>query len=104
MKARSTIHEHKTMKRHGGRRNPASGSIPGWKGDGQTEDHLYEIKYTDKGQFILKLATLRKLEKEALAHKKDPALALTFYDGKREFTYIIIPEGDFLELRDGGNS
>lgn len=102
--SRSTKHEDKIMKRHGGRRNPSSGSVPGWEGDGGTDTHLAEIKYTDKKQFTLKLATLRKIEGEALAHKKNPALILTFYDGRREFTYVVIPEGDFLELKNGRNS
>jgi len=99
--SRSRKHEDKVMKRHGGRRNPASGALPGWKGDGQTEPHLYELKYTDKASYKLKLAELRKIGQEALIHKKSPVFLVTFCEGNREFSYVIIPEEDFLEMRDG---
>lgn len=49
----------------GGRRQPASGALPGRKGDVRTNGFLVEDKFTDAKSYTLKADDWRKIEQEA---------------------------------------
>ncbi len=65
--------------------NSGAGSI---KGDLSYEDTLYEHKYTDKDQYILKKETLLKTIHEAHETGKKPAWIITFTTMKRDFLIV----------------
>lgn len=73
---RSVRQERAIARDTGGRRQAASGSLPGLKGDVKTKSWLIEAKTTAGVTYTLKLRTWRKIEQEALVARKEPVLVL----------------------------
>ena len=62
-----------------GRRQPASGALRHYKGDGFFPNLLrFELKETGRDKIVLKLAMLRKIEREAQFSGEEPILLLRF--------------------------
>lgn len=64
--------------RMGGRRQPCSGAIPGFKGDVKLPEFLVDTKYTVRGSYALSLKTLQKVDKEARGEGREPLLLIHF--------------------------
>lgn len=69
----------------GGRRQAASGALPGYKGDVRREDlrfpMLVECKRTGKASISVKLEHLVKISKEAAGYGAHPAFVFEFDSG-----------------------
>jgi hypothetical protein len=95
--------EKRLANRLGGKLIPASGSTRA-KGDMVLGDFLIEAKATSRDSLSLKHDWLAKIDREALATGRKPALAVSFVrpDGTqiRGGTWIAIPEDVFKELID----
>ena len=83
-----------------GRRQPASGALPGAKGDVRAEDFLIECKRTDRKSIRVTQAWLEKIAKEAMEVGKHPALALTFNDMTYDKDWIMVPLRLLDQLRE----
>ena len=75
---KSRDQEERVAKLVGGRRQPGSGSlpIPGFKGDVKEDSFLFEAKRTDAKSLRIKAEWLMKIEAEAEALGKFPALSI----------------------------
>ena len=75
---KSRDQEERLAKRIGGRRQPGSGSlpIPAFKGDVKEDNFLFEAKRTDAKSLRIKAEWLMKIEAEAEALGKFPALSI----------------------------
>jgi hypothetical protein len=83
--------EQKMASRLGGRRQLASGAMPGHRGDVLTDEWLGEVKFTAARSFRLTLRALRKIEKEAASIGRQPFFAIEFRrDGEGEM-WVIVP-------------
>lgn len=81
--------EKRIAKLTGSRRQPASGARWHAKGDLKNQTELIEVKATAAKQYVLKLATLRKIEEEALSEDRDPSLFVEFATAQGRFVYRI---------------
>src|ERR1051325_10095402 len=86
----------------GGRCQPASGALPGDKGDVRAVGHIRgEAKYTKKKQYTLHHADLRKLRAQSLmGGVEKPVFRIGFVEDqttKRMDEYVVIPLDYFLE-------
>jgi len=81
-KKRSTKSERQLAKELGGRPQPASGAIAGFKGDVVLDDFLIDLKETDAGSFRLTLADLMKITQEADGMAKTPMMVIQFNKAK----------------------
>lgn len=70
--------EKRIAKLTGTRRTPGSGARWHSKGDLKSSTELVEVKATTKKSYVLKLATLEKIEAEAAAQDRDPSLIIEF--------------------------
>lgn len=81
---------------------PASGAIPGLKGDISQDDFLIESKSTVNMSLGVKQAWLDKIAMEARDVNKFPALMLQFTDERGEVVFngswVCMPESVFKEL------
>lgn len=107
-RSRSQQQEQRGAESLGGR--VVAGSGAGWitKNDVKTDDRSFELKYTDKKSYSLKIADLLKAEKQALL---DSGRSFGFIVGfgeqrgqgrpliKRE--YVVIPKEDYEVLVNG---
>ena len=86
----------------GGRGRPASGALPGSKGDIDLGSFLLEAKSTVASSLILKLAWLIKIGREAKSEGKCPALSVSFVneDGHPCFDgeWVLVPMYKFREM------
>lgn len=101
---RSQRSERKGAKNEGGRVTPMSGAGR-QKGDYRTAAFLTEDKTTTAASYSLKLATLKKIEREALHTPPTlmPKMRVTLAEGTVEQeTYWVIRERDALALGIGG--
>ena len=99
VKKKSMINEKKLAKKLGGRTQPASGAVDGYKGDIKTKDYLYDDKMTKHMSTSLKYEDLQKIAKEALDAEKEPVLILTFDSVKRgNKNFAVIPLELWQEL------
>lgn len=57
--------EEELAKSSGGRRQPASGALPGRKGDVRENGFLVDDKFTDAASYTITKKTWRKIEQEA---------------------------------------
>ena len=93
--------ERLTAKRLGAKVTPASGAASA-KGDMSRDDFLIEAKSTVANTMQLELHWLLKIEQEARATGRKPAIAITFTHGSgkpvRDGRWIAIPEELFAEL------
>lgn len=93
--------ENHLAKRVGGRLRPASGALPGAKGDVDLPSFLMEAKSSTGDSLSLKREWLAKIGKEARSVGRVPALAVTFsYDDGRPIpdgAWVMVPEWLFKE-------
>lgn len=90
----------------GGRRTPASGSMPGRKGDGDTAVFKNECKLSVvKGSMKLKKQWFEKISKEARLVEKKPMLAIELIDVEpgveRDWVCVTLTDMEWL-LRQAG--
>ena len=85
-----------------GRARPASGAMPGSKGDIDLGAFLLEAKSTTQESMILKMAWLLKIAREAKSEGKTPALSVSFVDqeGQPFFDgeWVLVPLYKFKEM------
>lgn len=82
---------------------PASGALPGAKGDFEVHDLKVENKSTISKSLRLEAEWLLKIEDEARQVGKVPALAFqfTYETGQPRFTpWVAVPEWLFKEMMD----
>jgi hypothetical protein len=98
---RDAVHEEEWVANvYGGRRTAASGSGTKDKADVHTDDEVFEVKYTEKRSFSLKLADLVTLQQYGYLKNKSPVFHVAFSDpilGVRRFT--VIPEEEYRHQR-----
>jgi hypothetical protein len=84
----------------GGRRTPCSGALSGAKGDVESKKFLVDAKRTDKRSFVLSERVLAKVDKEALAYGKIPALVVRFTNFRFGVTneWAVIPYPVFVRI------
>lgn len=91
---RSINQEKRVAKREGGKRQPASGALPGFEGDVRApRRYRGECKFTRNRSYTLKLDDLEKLERQAY-HDELPVFDLEF-QGTTTKRYVILPEWVF---------
>jgi hypothetical protein len=94
--------EARLIKHLGGRGRPASGAMPGAKGDIDLGPVLLEAKSTVQASMGLKLDWLLKIASEARSEGKMPALAVSFLtvsgDPIMDGDWCLIPMHRFKEL------
>lgn len=95
--------EHRLAKSLGGMRQPLSGAIPGMKADVKLDRFLIEAKTTAAQSLSLKVAWLCKIDAEAAACSREPALAIDFQNMPDMFTreWVLIPLSVFQGLLEG---
>jgi len=90
----SKLQDKDVMDRLGGRVQPASGSLPGNKGDGRVYGRLrVETKYTTKTSYRLDLRELFKIAGEA-NELEVPVMIIDFKDGESARTlgrFAVLP-------------
>lgn len=92
--------ERRIAERIGGRRHGMSGAAVELKGDLSNDVVLVESKSTAKASISLKQAWFEKINQEAIAVHKTPAVAVTFenMDKLADRDWILIPLRYFKEL------
>ncbi len=96
--------EKKFFKRIGGKATPASGAMPGVKGDGHDKEGRFKIecKSTEKYRMGVQYEWLRKIVKEATRVGMLPALSVLFVTASGEVrqggSWVMIPERVFKRL------
>ena len=78
---------------HGGRVQIASGALPWWKNDVQSEEFLVEAKYTENKSYSLKRVDFEKLNLEAVKLDKIPVMVIELKPG---LTMAVLRYEDFL--------
>lgn len=86
--------EQTIAKQTGGKRHTGSGSLWHKKSDASDSDFQYEDKYTENDKYVVKVAELRKIEKEALKLGKLPVFRFGFMTKGRSVDYAILREKD----------
>jgi Holliday junction resolvase len=86
--------------RSSGSRVPASGAIPGIKGDVNSRLHLIECKTTGKKSLRIEQKWLTKIAREAAMKMKMPGLVFSFTDMASDVDqdWIAVSMRDFLSL------
>lgn len=104
-KRHGTKAEKKLAHRLGATLTPASGALPGAKGDMTTERFRIESKSTVKDSFRLPLETLCKAADEATEQGQVAAVAVQFVTSggrlRRCGSWVAVPEHVFRELTEG---
>jgi len=92
--------ESRVAQRSGGRRVPASGALPGIKGDVSGKLHLIECKTTGKKSIRIEQRWLTKIAREAAMKHKMPGLVFSFPDIASDVDqdWIAVPMRDFVNL------
>jgi len=92
--------EKRVAKRSGGKRTPASGALPGAKGDVEALVHLLECKTTGKKSIRIEQKWLAKIAREARMKHKDAGLVASFPDmpSDVEQDWVMIPLHVFKRL------
>ena len=99
---RSHAQERRVAREGGGHRQSGSGARPGASRKADVtgvEDYLIECKRTDGAGLYLAKTTFEKIEREAAAVGKAPAIQVDI-DGRKtgRKRWIIIPEDEFYDL------
>lgn len=81
--------EKRVAKMVGGRTRPASGARWHAKGDVVTTTHLLQIKATTKKQYVLKLADLQTIERQAAGEDRDAAMVIEFNTLQGRYHYKV---------------
>lgn len=96
----SRIQEVRVSEDVGGRKVPMSGARAGDKGDVETKQWLIDAKLTDKRSYSLSTKVFHKINTEATAYGKLPALVIEFTN--RGFgvpsKWAVIPYSEFLRI------
>jgi hypothetical protein len=84
----------------GGEVSPGSGS--GWRRPNDVRDpvNLWEMKRTASKAITVKLSDLETLRRRAITSGRDPLMHLEFGAGSQARRYVVIPEDDYMALRD----
>lgn len=99
-KTRYNEGERKLAQRLGGRRQPGSGSIDGYKGDVVTKKFLIDQKVTEHSSFRLTAGVLNKITFEARQANKHPAIEIEMQVApSTPKEWILIPLDVFDEYR-----
>lgn len=103
---KSMKQEDRLAKELGGRRQAASGALPGRRGDVDVPELLIECKRTDKKSIRIEIEYLRKITEEASGTGKVPALSIEIGDPPRFVSrdWVLVPSGflkDLLEAARG---
>jgi hypothetical protein len=90
-----------------GRRQKASGALPGNKGDVRSVELLGECKRTDKKSISITLEYLQKITKEAGFYNKIPCVAIEIQSPPKFVNrdWMLLPAGfvqELLEVYRGG--
>jgi len=87
--------EKKAAKRVSGNLKPASGALPGAKGDFELPEFLVECKSTENVSMSIKLSWLHKIMREACIVGKSPALEVMFVTAngtpRQSGDWVMIP-------------
>lgn len=99
-KKKSQVQEKRIAKELDGRTQPGSGAFENFKGDVKTDDFLIEAKRTDKKSLSVKGEWLTKIDREAIAEGKKPALVIELggMQGFTEKEWVAVPMSVFKEL------
>src|SRR3990172_7882854 len=99
----SQIQELRVSEDIAGRKTPASGAFDGHKGDVENSSFLVDAKLTEQKRFNLSEKVLAKIDKEALAYGKIPAIALEFTNFRFGVTnkWAVIPYSVFVKIAKG---
>jgi len=101
MKRAPKKQERDTAKKLDGRRHAASGSVWWEKGDGSTDDILFECKLTGGASIILRQKTLKMACRQAISTGRMPLIAVRFTSVSDPFIphdWIVAPLDDFAEM------
>jgi rubredoxin len=97
---RSKAQEKRAAAQYGARVQPASGALPGAKGDLRKKGVMRgECKFTRSGSFSLKLAELLKVEQEAVG-SETPLFEVEFQGVHPRKKYVVLRAEDYVALRD----
>jgi len=99
-RAKSISQEKRIAKNTGGRRQKASGALPGSKGDVRAVELLAECKRTDKKSISITIEYLEKITREASFYNKIPSVAIEI-DNPPKFVnrdWVLLPAGFVEEL------
>ena len=97
---RSRVQEKQAAERYGARKQPASGSLPGAKGDIRERGKLRgECKLTRKLSFSLKLEELLKIQQEATGGEM-PLMEVAFVGVFPERKYAVLRAEDYAALKE----
>ena len=77
VKALANAHEKELADKLGGIRQPASGAIPGFKGDIKVDNFLLDSKQTTNNSIVVSTRDLTKISEEAQQEGRLPGLVLT---------------------------
>lgn len=99
-KKKSMAQENRVAKATGGRRQKASGALPGSKGDVRSVEMLNECKRTDKKSISISIEYLQKITQEAAFYNKVPSVAIEIESPPKFVNrdWILVPAGFFNEL------
>ena len=98
---RSKKQEEGVANRTGSRRQKASGSLSGAKGDVRAQGKMRgECKFTRAKSFSLKLEELKKIERET-GNEEIPAFFIEFQCQQPPGRYVVVPEWVYLTLTEG---
>jgi len=99
-KRKSMAQEGRVAKATGGRRQKASGALPGSKGDVRSVELLNECKRTDKKSISITIEYLQKITQEASFYNKVPSVAIEIESPPKFVNrdWILVPAGFFNEL------
>ena len=93
---RATKKEKKFARKYGGKEQPCSGRMDFAKGDVKLDEFLFELKFTNSKQYVLKVDTLDKISNEAMSIGKNSAMLIDFHTYGEQ--YVIIKESVFKAL------
>ena len=96
VKVRANATERKLAKRLGGRAQPASGALSGFKGDVRTRRFLIDSKETEGVSIRVTAEMLAKITREAEGEGRDPALMLKI-GGKQ---WAVVPIEVFEDMNE----
>ena len=99
-RAKSIAQEKRVAKSVGGRRQKASGALPGAKGDIRSVELLGECKRTDKKSISITLEYLAKITQEAGYYNKIPCVAIEIASPPKFVNkdWVLLPAGFVQEL------
>jgi hypothetical protein len=94
--------EERARKRLRGQAMPASGALPGAKGDYNLPEFKVDVKATQKATRSISMIELQKITHEAANEGRTPALQIVFAEGNGQprpnGSWMVIPEWAFKEL------